>query len=129
MGYGQVTIRGSVLDRDGEPVVGALVRLLPTNKGTVTNAEGLFSILGVAPGEYILQVTALGIDTLREVIKVDGRRPVLTLKLTATPRSVELSAVEIIESVAPAQINPTRVTVPETRGGSSTFGAEPPSKI
>ena len=114
IGYGQVTIRGSVLDRDGEPVVGALVRLLPTSKGTVTNAEGLFSILGVAPGEYILQVTALGIDTLREAIKVDGRRPVLTLKLTAAARSVELSAVEIIESVAPAQINPTRVTVAVT---------------
>jgi len=114
MGFAQVTIRGSLLDRDGEPVVGALVRLLPTQRGTLTNAEGLFSIPGVAPGEYTLLITALGVDTLREVIKVDGRRPVVTLKLTASPKDLELSAVEIVESVAPARIDPTRVTVAVT---------------
>ncbi len=110
----QVTIRGSLLDKEGEPVVGALVRLLPTQRGTLTNAEGLFSISGVSAGEYTLVITALGIDTLREIIKVDGRRPVITLKLTASPKALELSAVEIVESVTPARIDPTRVTVAVT---------------
>ncbi len=110
----QVTIRGSLLDKEGEPVVGALVRLLPTQRGTLTNAEGLFSISGVSAGEYTLVITALGIDTLREVIRVDGRRPVITLKLTASPKALELSAVEIVESVTPARIDPTRVTVAVT---------------
>ncbi len=112
--WAQVTIRGAVLDKEGDPIIGAVIRLLPTNKGTLTNAEGLFSISGVAPGEYTLQVTAIGIDTLRETIKADARRPVITLKLTAATSAIELSTVEIVESAVPAKIDPTRVTVAVT---------------
>ncbi len=113
-GWAQVTIRGSVLDEDGEPVVGGTVLLLPIRKGTLTNAEGLFSLDNIKPGTYTLQVSAIGIDTIRQEVVLDGRRPVITLKLQAASRAIELQSVEITEALAPARIDPSRVTIAVT---------------
>lgn len=113
-GWAQVTVRGSVLDEEGEPVVGGTVLLLPIRKGTLTNAEGLFSLDNVRPGTYTLQVSALGIDTIRRELMIDGRRSVVTLKLQARSRSIELESVEITEALAPARIDPSRVTIAVT---------------
>ncbi|GIV24360.1 MAG: TonB-dependent receptor [Bacteroidia bacterium] len=110
----QGTIRGSVIDSEGEPVVGAQVLLLPLQKGTLTNPEGLFSFPGVPFGTYRLRITALGIDTIWADVAIDKRRPVATLKLQAAARDIEMQAVEITESLAPTRIDPTRVTVAVT---------------
>ncbi|GIV23435.1 MAG: TonB-dependent receptor [Bacteroidia bacterium] len=112
--FAQGTIRGSIIDAEGEPVIGAQVVLFPLQRGTLTNTEGLFSLTGVPYGTYRLRVTALGIDTLWQEVTIDKRHPVATLKLRAQSRSVELESVEIIESLAPARIDPTRVTVAVT---------------
>ncbi|MCX7607219.1 MAG: TonB-dependent receptor [Bacteroidia bacterium] len=110
----QGTLRGSVIDTEGEPVVGAQVVLLPLQKGTLTNIEGLFSLTGVPFGTYRLRVTAIGLDTIWQEVSIDRRRPVVTLKLQAAVRDVQLQTVEIIENTAPTRIDPTRVTVAVT---------------
>ena len=38
-----ITVRGSVVDQNGEPVIGATVKAAGTRVGTVTNANGEFS--------------------------------------------------------------------------------------
>ncbi|MCS7153589.1 MAG: TonB-dependent receptor [Bacteroidia bacterium] len=112
--WAQGMIRGSVIDSEGEPVVGAQVVLFPLQKGTLTNTEGLFSLTGIPYGKYRLRVSAIGIDTLWVEAEVTARRPVVTLKLQPTVSSIALQAVEIIESMAPPRIDPTRVTVAVT---------------
>ncbi|MCS7162816.1 MAG: TonB-dependent receptor [Bacteroidia bacterium] len=112
--WAQGLVRGAVVDSTGEPVVGAQVVLFPSQKGTLTNAEGLFSLAGVPYGRYRLRVTFLGMDTLWQEVELSARRPVVTLKLRATFRGVELEAVEIIESLSPVRIDPGRVTVAVT---------------
>lgn len=112
--WAQGTIRGSVIDNEGEPVAGAQVFLFPLQKGTLTNVEGLFSLTGLPYGKYRLRITALGIDTLWAEVELSSRRPVATLKLQAQISTIAMEAIEIIESVAPARIDPTRVTVAVT---------------
>lgn len=112
--WAQGTIRGSVIDTEGEPVVGAQVVLFPLQRGTLTNVEGLFSLGSIPYGTYQVRVTALGIDTLWQEVTIDKRRPIVTLKLQATARDVQLGTVEIVEEVAPTRIDPTRVTVAVT---------------
>ncbi|MCS6895395.1 MAG: TonB-dependent receptor [Bacteroidia bacterium] len=112
--WAQGTIRGSVVNNEGEPVVGAQVVIFPLQKGTLTNAEGLFSIAGIPHGKYRLRVSAIGIDTLWQEVEVTARRPVITVKLEPKVSAISLEAVEIVENVAPARIDPTRVTVAVT---------------
>ena len=46
--YAQQEVSGTVLDPDGEPIIGATVMVKGTNNGTVTDFDGNFS-LKVAP--------------------------------------------------------------------------------
>jgi len=52
-------LRGKVAGASGNAIEGAFVRILNTNLGTVTDADGFFS-LPVKPGKYTVYVTAIG---------------------------------------------------------------------
>lgn len=112
--WAQGAIRGAVIDREGDAVIGAQVVLFPLQRGTLTNTEGLFSFPNVPYGTYRLRVTAIGIDTIWQEVTLEKRKPVQTLKLQAAVRDVQLEAVEIVEQLSPAKIDPTRVTVAVT---------------
>ena len=60
--YAQITVNGVVKDATGEPVIGASVRVVGTQQGTVTDFDGLFTLEGVAQGAK-LQISSIGYDT------------------------------------------------------------------
>jgi len=76
----KMTIRGTVLDNYGEPVIGANVIEKGTTNGTVTNLDGEFS-LSVATGAtlevsfigYIAQNVAVTGDVLNVVLREDSQ--------------------------------------------------------
>jgi hypothetical protein len=62
-------ITGSAVGADGRPMANAMVMLMPTMKDAAmlmpggssrTNAEGQFTLTGVTPGEYSLQIQSMG---------------------------------------------------------------------
>lgn len=53
-----ITVRGSVVDQNGEPVIGATVKAAGTKVGTVTNANGEFSFK--APANSQIEVSYIG---------------------------------------------------------------------
>ena len=55
---GEVKVSGLVVDPQGEPVIGASILIEGTNKGTVTDVDGKFSL--PAPSGAILKVTFIG---------------------------------------------------------------------
>jgi TonB-linked SusC/RagA family outer membrane protein len=69
-------LTGTVSDPDGEPLVGASVKILNTGLGTVTNAEGLY-VINVRDGET-LSFSYLGF--LKKDVKI-GRQSVLDMIL------------------------------------------------
>ena len=60
--YAQITVNGIVKDATGEPVIGASVRVVGTQQGTVTDFDGLFTLDGVPHGAK-LQISSIGYDT------------------------------------------------------------------
>lgn len=48
------TVSGVVHDKDGEPIAGATVVLVPGFRTTVTDQTGYFAIASLAPGDYTL---------------------------------------------------------------------------
>ncbi len=59
--YAQITVNGIVKDATGEPVIGASVRVVGTQQGTVTDFDGLFTLEGVPQGAKLL-ITSIGYD-------------------------------------------------------------------
>jgi TonB-linked SusC/RagA family outer membrane protein len=57
---------GTVVDSEGEPVVGASVLVVGTTKGASTNIDGHFSFTGVKPGAKV-RISSIGFETV-EVI-------------------------------------------------------------
>ncbi len=54
-------LKGKVIDQEGNPLVGASVRVIGTNRGTyVKNADGSFSIVNIDAGTYTVKVTMMG---------------------------------------------------------------------
>lgn len=68
MALAQTRVTGTVVSaEDGEPVIGASIKVLGTNTGTVTDADGKFQ-LNVAKGAE-LEISYIGMQTKRVVVK------------------------------------------------------------
>ncbi len=79
--FAQTRVNGTVVSQeDGQPVIGASVLVVGTNVGTVTNAEGKFS-LTMPAGKNQIRVTYVGMET-QAVTAHDGM--VVRLGLDAT---------------------------------------------
>ena len=74
----QTQVRGTVVDEDGEPVIGATIQIKGTGQGTVTDYEGLFSISAPANGTLIVSYVGMVTQevavnsTLRITLKADS---------------------------------------------------------
>ena len=73
---GEVKVRGLVLDPQGEPVIGASILIEGTDKGTVTDVDGMFSL--PAPGDATFKVTYIGMKEAS--VKV---QPIVLVRLEA----------------------------------------------
>ena len=112
------TIRGKIIDYVSEqPVVGASITLLNSQKGTQTDAEGSFSFGKMPIGRYQVQVSSVGYEsqTISELLLESGKEMVLEIRLHTTANqlaeavvrapSANLSgAVTSIQSISTEQI-------------------------
>lgn len=72
------TISGIVTDHSNHPLPGATVLIIDNGEGTSTDKNGRFS-LTVSPGEYTIQFSYIGFQTLRTNIEVVSGQPVDSL--------------------------------------------------
>ena len=71
-GYGQVLVRGTVVDQTGESVIGASIQVKGTTQGTITDIDGKFS-LGVPDKKSVIVVSFIGYAT--KELQVDTSKP------------------------------------------------------
>ena len=84
-----VTIRGRVVDNNGQPIVGAAVLQTGTTNGTVTDIDGNYSL--VAPSNANLTVSFIGYNSSKA--DVNGRSSV---NFTLTEETTELGELVVI---------------------------------
>ena len=139
--FSQTKVNGTVVSQeDGEPVVGASVLVVGTQTGTVTNAEGKFS-LTVPAGKSTLRITYVGMEPI-EVSARANMRIVLTSdskaldevivvafgqqkKSSFTGSASMLGSAELNKHVTTNVANALAGSVPglQIRGGSGAPGA------
>ncbi len=71
--FAKGTIRGTVIDEGGDPIISAVVKVQATAYGIVTDIDGAFS-LQIDPGTYTVEVTFLGHSpvTIKDVVVKEG---------------------------------------------------------
>ncbi len=111
------TLRGTIKDELGASIVGASVTIRygsGTAKTTVTNGDGVYSVGGLAPGKYIVLVTAPGFapSDETEVDLAAGQRKALdfTLNVTIEEQKVTVAAETPLSTDATNNANQTLIT-------------------
>jgi iron complex outermembrane receptor protein len=89
----KITLRGKVIHlENNEPIEGAFIWLLASEKGAVTDALGNFRIQNICPGENTIKVQYLGHKEYLEEISINSNSN-LTIRLVA--EDVDLEGVDI----------------------------------
>jgi iron complex outermembrane receptor protein len=87
------TITGTVTDKtDGKPIIGASVNVPDLRRGSITDAEGHYTLNNLPKGIYLVQVTYLGYATYNQ--RVDLSKTT-TLDIQLVPSSIEAGEVVI----------------------------------
>lgn len=78
-------IKGTVITNDNKPARSVTVKIKGLNKGAITNEEGNFALNNMAAGEYLLEVSLVGYDSLTQAVSVAKNATTITqLQLTLT---------------------------------------------
>ena len=88
-------VRGFVYNKsNGEPVAFSNVFFKGTTNGASTDMNGFFTITKVKPGTYLLQVTNLEFDTIKESITIKANE-IVTKKFYAKPGGITTAQIDI----------------------------------
>jgi TonB dependent receptor/CarboxypepD_reg-like domain/TonB-dependent Receptor Plug Domain len=101
------TIKGIITDKASEkPLTGATVQVLGTSLSAGSDANGRYTITGIAPGRLTLAISYIGYKpvTLPEVLVTSGKEVVIDIALE--------------QSIA--ALNEVRVTASRTKKGAAT---------
>lgn len=88
-------IKGQISDKTtGEPLVGALVKVVGSTQGGVTDIDGHYQLRQLPAGTYTLEVTYVGYRTLQVPdVRLDGKD--LSLDIQLDPDTQELKEVMV----------------------------------
>ncbi|HLX13372.1 MAG TPA: carboxypeptidase regulatory-like domain-containing protein, partial [Bacteroidota bacterium] len=77
-------IVGKVVDEKNQPIIGAIIQVLGTQRGASTDIDGKYEIIGVAVGSYSVRASGLDYDTVTATdVKVnDNQTTPQNFKLT-----------------------------------------------
>ena len=90
----------------GEPVAGAVVRLDENYLWAVTDQDGAFSLKGVLPGRYRMEVSCLGYVTWQKDLEV--KQDIKDLPVTLSLNTLALEEVVVTAETAKDNINTTQ---------------------
>jgi outer membrane receptor protein involved in Fe transport len=89
------SIRGTILDKAGEPAIGLMVKIQDLALGAASDHAGAFVIENVTPGQHVLLVTGIGFQSLQHTIHIAAGRETV-VSLTVESSSTELEEVMVV---------------------------------
>jgi hypothetical protein len=94
--YGQGTIKGTIKDKKGEPLIGVIVKLKSNaTSGKTTDIDGNFSIKLNDSTTQTIVITYIGFDTINEQVKALNNEEI-TKDFTLQEYSLKLKEVQIV---------------------------------
>lgn len=91
------TIKGKVTTKDAQAGAFVTITVIGTDRQTISDEEGLFTITKVPTGSQEVEVTLVGYETLRQKVQVDANRTT-TIDLQITISNSQLQEVTVTNS-------------------------------
>jgi len=85
----EAVLSGTVISTSGERLPGVTLLLSGLNRGTVTDAQGAFEFKDVPGGTYVLQVSFMGYEPIRESLDVSMKNVSIHLVLRETSYTMQ----------------------------------------
>lgn len=89
------SIKGKVITTDNKPAAFVTVVLRGTKKTSVTDEEGMFTFFNILPGNYEIEVSLVGYNTVTKQIKV-GESDLSNINIQLTTSSKQLQEVVVV---------------------------------
>lgn len=93
----QSGIKGKVIGSDGDPLTGVAIVLNPSNDGTITDLDGMYSIL-CKPGRYTVSFSYVGYQT--KTVSVEVGNGTTTQDVTLDEGDINLDDIVVVGSRA-----------------------------
>ncbi|MBU0690474.1 TonB-dependent receptor [bacterium] len=88
------SVSGKIIDETGQPVPFATVQIESLSIGATADAQGFFTLENIQPGNFTIQASMLGYETIRKEISVsESGLESLSLRLASSP--LELGEVKV----------------------------------
>lgn len=100
-------LSGTVLDDNNQPIPGANIIIDDSNRGTVSNENGKYSIK-LAKGNYTIKVTYLGFKTIEQQITFNNDK---TLNFNLVPQTEDLQEVVVSDNIEGINIRDPEMSV------------------
>ncbi len=81
----QNRISGTIVDQNNEALVGATVLVPETNKGTVSDNNGVFELVNLPDGMLKIQISFVGYNTHIELVELKGESLYVNISLKPIP--------------------------------------------
>lgn len=114
----QSQLRGTVVNMDGEPLIGATIFIPQLKTGAYSNEQGIYSIDKISAGTYDVLVFYFGYDTLQKAVTIRPG-PVTTEGFALEEKLVYTEEVEITGQKPTGEIRKTEVDI-----GVTTISAQ-----
>jgi iron complex outermembrane receptor protein len=82
-------LSGNVKTSDGKPAAYVSVQLIEINRGTLTDANGTYSIERIKPGKYTLKLSLIGLETQEQKRLKAGQHAKLNFTLKESAEQLD----------------------------------------
>jgi len=83
------TITGRIYDSKKEPLIGVVIQIDGTNKGTTTDVDGKFKIENLQPGKYKLKFSYTGLKVETRQVTIDKSDVSLNISMLDDPKNLD----------------------------------------
>ncbi|MBC7587159.1 MAG: carboxypeptidase-like regulatory domain-containing protein, partial [Chitinophagaceae bacterium] len=94
--FAQVSITGSVQGKN-ENLQGVSIKVLPSKKATITNAQGVFELKNIPSGKIIIQFSYTGFE-LKDTVVEASNNAAIVLNISLEESKKELDEVVVVSS-------------------------------
>nr|WP_068888706.1 TonB-dependent receptor [Pedobacter panaciterrae] len=98
------TVSGQLKSSSGEPLAAATIKLRNSSYGAISDQNGFYKITNVKPGDYIVEIRAIGFKSHKKSIKVVGGEDV-KLNLSLDEDVNQMETVNVIGRTKAQEVN------------------------